>query len=683
MTPVLFCAIDTALIGLVLRPASSLPWDKPSALAWEQRADTFRSTRHKGSSSSSSSSSSNAFLAHPVSSLQWASFEDEECNLEDDECRSWRFVNSAQRAVCLPVDWDSVYSAAAQLEVDDSPITVGVVRGAAMSMPLCADIESLQWTLAAALVDRPVLAEELPFASAATAGVVCSRPEPLAPADGLSFDSMRRSRVGAELSADASVISLRRDTMPLCWPKAFHFAKMLRQDGEEARRSLGAIPVNWHVETCHWEAKHRHRVLAGLLAGVAVDVVVNTEHDLGGGKRWRLPSNTRLRMAQHAQSLLLAAAPADTTGSPEQARLLKRAREALRKAPSECDDLKVTAALRQVVADAEAAKLRAQAARLAERAKHHSGAYGAPASTSASAPPSRTPASRPRTASAVTAAALTAGPPAPGSASAIALATAPDLTRLAAAAMRTGRTIELRGRTLSLHDELLVPAGCLLSIRGPGTIIGNGHTLIRAGGGGGGRQRVVLESVQLIHCGSSERTERRELGGAVFALGKSIVKLRACNVTSSQGFGVWMVQRARVDITEGSVLHDCGRSGVVSFGQAQLTLNGSCIRASALHGICARGACRIALDDAQVTDTGVRGIYAYHNVTLQLARSEIRGTRDAAGAAVQVEALRPSDKCRLQLDAASRDQLDDGSNQGKGLLVQGNVVVEGLPLAAP
>ena len=69
----------------------------------------------------------------------------------------------------------------------------------------------------------------------------------------------------------------------------------------------------------------------------------------------------------------------------------------------------------------------------------------------------------------------------------------------------------------------------------------------------------------------------------------------------------------------------------------------------------------------------MRGIYAYHNVTLDMRRSSVRGTRDAAAAAIQVEALLPGDQCVVRMDAACR--FDD-ENRGAGLLMKGNVVVE-------
>ena len=234
--------------------------------------------------------------------------------------------------------------------------------------------------------------------------------------------------------------------------------------------------------------------------------------------------------------------------------------------------------------------------------------------------------------------------------------------------MRSGRSIELRGRTLALRQEVYVPAGSRLSVVGPGTLIGDDHSLIRAAGN---NQRVELVNVTLVHCASPRRTERRKMGSVVYALGKSHVSLRGCHLTSQQGFGVWAVQKARVELSGGCVIHDCGRSGVVCFGQPTVQLRDSEIANAAMHGICARGGSRVALAGTRVVDCGVRAIYAYHNVSLELRNTSVTGTRDEYGAAVQVEALRAGDQCELLMDESCRL----AGNRGAGLVVKGDVVV--------
>ena len=140
---------------------------------------------------------------------------------------------------------------------------------------------------------------------------------------------------------------------------------------------------------------------------------------------------------------------------------------------------------------------------------------------------------------------------------------------------------------------------------------------------------------------------------------------------------MWAVQRANVSLRNGCEIRGCGRSGIVSFGNARVSVRESNISHSALHGICARGASHIELADAAITNSGVRGVYVYHNVTLEMRRSSVVGTRDAQAAAVQVEALRPGDQCRLRMDDRCRVE----GNRGQGVVVKGNVAVEALGAA--
>jgi hypothetical protein len=243
---------------------------------------------------------------------------------------------------------------------------------------------------------------------------------------------------------------------------------------------------------------------------------------------------------------------------------------------------------------------------------------------------------------------------------------APPLSRLAHAGIRTGRAVELRGRTLSLRDEFVLPAGANLTIRG-GALVGDGHTLFKLPRN---RARLVIEDCDVRHLASPHRPLRRELGGAIFALANSRVTLINCTVSSEVGYGLWLVQRASASLTACRIA-PCGRSGVVLFGRARLDMAGTAIDGAGLHGICARGDSRVSLIDSVVSNTGVRGIYAYHNATLSLERTRVEGTRDASAAAVQIEALRPEDRATLRID----DGCVMRNNAGEDLRVSGRVDV--------
>ena len=76
----------------------------------------------------------------------------------------------------------------------------------------------------------------------------------------------------------------------------------------------------------------------------------------------------------------------------------------------------------------------------------------------------------------------------------------------------------LRGGTYSLRTELQLGKGANLTIRGPGKIVGDAHTLFKVAGN---RALLDIAGVRLEHVGSADRRERRELGAAVFVLGRN------------------------------------------------------------------------------------------------------------------------------------------------------------------
>lgn len=99
--------------------------------------------------------------------------------------------------------------------------------------------------------------------------------------------------------------------------------------------------------------------------------------ELGGGATWRLPSRTRRKLAQQAADLLAAVAGgtavAPDTGEMRreieiemrgESKLISLAREALRKAPTECDELGISEGLRAVLSRAEEARRRQRQQRI-------------------------------------------------------------------------------------------------------------------------------------------------------------------------------------------------------------------------------------------------------------------------------------------------------------------------------
>ena len=205
------------------------------------------------------------------------------------------------------------------------------------------------------------------------------------------------------------------------------------------------------------------------------------------------------------------------------------------------------------------------------------------------------------------------------------------------------------------------------SLSGPGKIVGDSHTLFKVGGN---RALLEAENVEFVHVASAARRERRELGAAVFVLGKAEAKLENCSLTSEQGFGLWLSQKARVRAQQCRV-DNCGRSAIVMFGHGALDLVECNITAPGMHGICARGNTHVVATACRVADALTRGIFAYENATLRLAACEVTGTQDAGLAALQVESLQPSDCATLAMDSA----CTFGANRGIDMHVAGTVKV--------
>mmetsp|Transcript_33411 Transcript_33411/g.78045 ORF Transcript_33411/g.78045 Transcript_33411/m.78045 type:complete len:275 (-) Transcript_33411:95-919(-) len=236
---------------------------------------------------------------------------------------------------------------------------------------------------------------------------------------------------------------------------------------------------------------------------------------------------------------------------------------------------------------------------------------------------------------------------------------------MAQAVLDTGETIQLNGGTYSLRDELTIETGQSLTIRGPGRIVGDGHSLFKVRGL---RAFLNVEDVELLHLGSELRQERRELGSAILVQGKSKAGFVNCSIRSEQGFGIWLVQRANAT-ARSCRFPDCGRSAIVAFGRPRLSLQDCDITDAGVHGVCARGGSRVVVDASRIQNCGQRGFFAYHNATLELRGTSISGTRDPRFSAVQVEALGPADHATLTMDAF----CTFSDNQGADLTVTGDV----------
>lgn len=244
--------------------------------------------------------------------------------------------------------------------------------------------------------------------------------------------------------------------------------------------------------------------------------------------------------------------------------------------------------------------------------------------------------------------------------------------KLVSAAFRSQRPLLLRGRTVDFgSNEFKLDnnfAGCdSIHVHGPGSICGRGHTLFTVGGN---RHSLILEKdIQLEHFSSPDRTEKRQQGAAIWARGKARIQLRDnCTVTSESGFALWLVQRANAQLVNNCTVGPCGRSAIVLFNNARLDFDQGIIQHAARHGVCTRGDTVVTIKNSMVKDCGDRGVYAYHNATLNLVNTTVSGTLQVDASAVQVEALRPCDEVQLVVRTCKMT-----GNKGLGLSVAGNV----------
>ncbi|EOD12326.1 hypothetical protein EMIHUDRAFT_104209 [Emiliania huxleyi CCMP1516] len=234
--------------------------------------------------------------------------------------------------------------------------------------------------------------------------------------------------------------------------------------------------------------------------------------------------------------------------------------------------------------------------------------------------------------------------------------------RLAAAAISTGRPLRLTNRSVQLHAPFRLRSSQRLTIVG-GDFHGDGHSLFQVEGS---RQGLLdLRGVRLLHASSAERSERRESVAA---------RKRPLHVASA---GFKPPRRAR-----GAAIFVRGKGQLAlerratRAGAASLDLLGSRLSGAAPHAICARGETRLAVRRCTIDGSAVRAIYAYHSASLEVSDCSISGTRSAevgaveaeAAAAVEVEALRPTDCASLSL---SGNAFAD--NAGGDLAVRGNV----------
>lgn len=165
------------------------------------------------------------------------------------------------------------------------------------------------------------------------------------------------------------------------------------------------------------------------------------------------------------------------------------------------------------------------------------------------------------------------------------------------------------------------------------SIVGNGHSVFQITGK---RSRLTLIGLDIFH--SMHDADKTKIGGVVFAMGSSSIKLLHCDLTSEFGFGAWCVQRSSCYLTSCRI-KSISRSGCVAFGQSSLKLHTSEIHGCYQHGVCLRGNCGLRLNNCHIRDSGVRGIYAYESASVSLEQCVVSGTKSSHHGAIELRGV--------------------------------------------
>lgn len=162
---------------------------------------------------------------------------------------------------------------------------------------------------------------------------------------------------------------------------------------------------------------------------------------------------------------------------------------------------------------------------------------------------------------------------------------------------KAGKALDLRGRTVHLYGVIKLARSESAVVDG-GTLIGHGHSIFSIGTDRQqGPPALTLRSVTLLHLLESE--EKKDIGAAVFVMGRARVEIFECSLSSIGGFALWLKHDASVVIVS-SKLRRAGRTGAACFNRASLTMSDCSISDSNIHGICLRGDASVSLERCSI-----------------------------------------------------------------------------------
>ena len=284
------------------RPMSlALPWGTSACNAWWRSALQFPAHQR----------GDGAWVCHPLTQLAWSSSaglpELTVAELPPAQVPAGSYaeragesapslltfpgpgvVNSAARALALPVDWQRTQRLALELASGQQQAEVLVVRRVAATGDWAVAAPYLELVIAHALLDRPVAVavdpvsetiDDAPRLDAAKLHAVHRRAgseaEPVARRGADASEGWARVVVddgGGEsfLVLDPEPLMSSRDLESPCWPKCHHLACKMSAAAashHERRRVFGDVPVRWVASAGRWTSGSRHRPMAALLSG--------------------------------------------------------------------------------------------------------------------------------------------------------------------------------------------------------------------------------------------------------------------------------------------------------------------------------------------------------------------------------------------------------------------------------
>ena len=155
-----------------------------------------------------------------------------------------------------------------------------------------------------------------------------------------------------------------------------------------------------------------------------------------------------------------------------------------------------------------------------------------------------------------------------------------------------------RNTCLELNEMTILKSNnAILEIIGEGEgddrpiLICNAHSIFKVLGR---RPTLSIKNIKLVHsCANAPP----DVGACIFGLYLSKIVLEDCRLESCCGFGLWFVQQASADI-KNCCITSTSRSGIASFGQAQVNIINTLIHDCKIHAVCARGDTKINLKRA-------------------------------------------------------------------------------------